>query len=219
MQAEVTAFLGPDRAPPSALRILARRGDSQVLILHGDRRGPDLAAGERLAWIDWYHCEDAAKRISNRCSAYLCEASLPPDVKGWHTFSVAHLKNLVRAAQNLLNIKPIPAPDRVLPERQAWTAERDAQLCFLAGRGYTAKAIADDPLVRSTESAVFKRAQRLGIALSAVGAGQLIIRRLPASTLAAIDRGAEQAQLVREAYAARLLIAAAGDHRQLAAAV
>ena len=216
MQAEVHAPLGPDRALPSALRILARRSDSQVLIVHGEGRDPDLAVGERLAWCDWYACNDAAMRISLRCSGYLCEAGKPPDVHGWHTFSVSHLKTLVRAAQNLLNIKPIPAPDQVLPEKQAWTAERDAQLCFEAGRGYTAKAIATNPLVRSTEAAVFKRAQRLGISLSTVAPGRLTIRRLPTTTIAAIDRGAQQAQLTREAFASRLLIAAVENQQQLA---
>ena len=74
--------------------------------------------------------------------------------------------------------------------------------------------------MRSKEAAVHKQAQRLGIALSAVSAGQLIIRRLPVATLAAIDRGAEIAQLTREAYASRLLIAAAAhDESRQAAAV
>ena len=218
MQAEVAA-LHLDRVSPGAVRILARRGDTQVLIVHGEERAIDLAAGERLAWIDWYECEEDAQRISLRCSGYLCEASKPPDAYGWHTFSVAHLKTLVRAAQNLLNIRPIPAPDVAPAERQAWTAMRDAQLCVLIGRGWTAKAIAEHPLVRSTEAAVFKRAQRLGQSLAAVSSGQIVIRRLPANTLAAINRGAEQAQLTREAYASRLLIAAAADQLLLTAAI
>ena len=208
MQAEVAALLGPDGAIPGALRILTRCGDSQVLIVHGAERHVDAAAGERLAWIDWYESDDAARRISNRCSTYLAEAGLPPDTKGWHPYSVAHLKTLVCAAQNLLNIKPIPPPERSPAERRSWTAHRIAWFGYLVGRGATAKAIADDPQIATTENNVYRQAHRFGLALSAKAFGQLVLRRLPSAALAHLDADARHAGLTREAYASRVLIEA-----------
>ena len=215
MQAEVHALLGLDRAPPSALRILARCGDSQVMILHGEDR--PIGEGERLAWIDWFPTAAVSESMSRFCSDRLISCQMRPDRDGWHTFPVEHLSKLIANARTHLNVTFHPAIEPA--PRQAWTSERDARLCFLGGQGFTAKAIAEDPLVRSTEAAVFKRAQRLGIALSAVLPGQITIRRLPAQVIAAIARGAEQAQLVREAYVSRVLIAAVLADRQLAAAL
>ena len=217
MQAEVHALLGLDRAPPSALRVLARHDDSQVLILHGDDRS--VGPGERLASIDWFESEAVSQAVSRFCSDALARFGFPPDREGWHPYRVEHLPallNLAKTNKNVTYFPPAPVAEQV--HRQAWTDERKARLGFLAGRGYTAKAIAEDALVRSTEGAVFKQAQRLNVALSIVAPGQLTIRRLPASTVAAIDRGAQQAQLTREAFASRLLIAAAEDQHQLAEA-
>ena len=218
MQAEVHALLGPGRAPPSALRILARRGDSQVLIVHGEDRA--VGADERLAWIDWFPTAAVAQSFSHFCSDRLISCQLPPDKDGWHAFAVEHLSNLIANARTHLNVTYHPSVEAT--PRQAWTPERDARLCFLGGQGFTAKAIAEDALVRSTEGAVFKRAQRLGIALSAVSSGQITIRRLPAHVLDAIRRGAERERLTREAYASKrlievILVELAG--RQLTAAI
>ena len=203
MQAEVAALLGPDGAVPGALRILARCGDSQVLIVQGAERHVDAAAGERLAWIDWYESDDAARRISYRCSTYLAEADLPPDAKGWHPYYVAHLKTLVCAAQNLLNIKPIPSPERAPAERRSWTAivsRGSATLSGVARRQRPSPTIRRSPPRRTTSTG------------RRTGSGSRCRRRLSGSSCCGACPpppwptsmpGARHAGLTREAYASR----------------
>jgi hypothetical protein len=132
------------------------------------------------------------------------------DAEGWHDFAVEHLLTLINLAKTHLNVTIHP-PEAAPRERQSWTRERDARLCYKAGEGYTAKAIAEDELIRSTANNVYVRACRLGISISSIRSGQVSIR-LPAGTMAALDAAANRAHLTREALARRLLAQAIDKH-------
>ncbi len=77
MQPEAASLLGVHRPLPSALRILARRGDSQILILHGEDR--PIQEGERLAQILWLPSIGVAEEVSRFCSGQLIKAQMPRD--------------------------------------------------------------------------------------------------------------------------------------------
>ncbi|WP_246725462.1 hypothetical protein [Beijerinckia sp. L45] len=198
------------------MRILARRDDSEVLIVHGDDRAADVEAGERLAWVEWLPSIDVAEAMSRHCSGKLLEARFHPDTEGWHKFSVEHLPTLIRLAKNNLNVTFFPPPIKTPPQHQAWTKERVARLGFLAGQGWTAKAIAEDPLIVSTEGAVYRAAHRFGISLAEVPPGQVPIR-LPAGVAAYFQRAAAREQCTRDALIRRLLIGLATPSEEAAA--
>ncbi len=176
------------------------------MILAGEARG--IGAGERLAHISWYASEAIAAELSRRCSQFLHEARFTPSAEGWHDYGEAHLKALVEVARNHLNIPDRPSPPP--RERQAWTGERIARLGFLAGLGWTAKKIADDPLIRSTSNNVYRQAARFGIALSDGPQGQISVR-LPIANMAVVDRAAATAGITRDAYVRRWMIAATAE--------
>ena len=157
MQPEAASLPGIHRPPPGALRILARRNDSQILILDGTDR--PLEDDERLACIEWFPSEAIAEAVSDFCLTRLKTSHFPPDADGWHSFPVEHLANLVSNAKIELSITYHPKPE-ARRNRQAWTGERIALLGFLAGRGWAAKRIAEHPMIRSTEGNVYKQAHR-----------------------------------------------------------
>ena len=123
MQPEATALSGLDRSPPGALRILARRGDSQILILDGVGRA--VGEGERLAWVEWFASSAIAEEVSRFCSYRLTTGHFPPDAQGWHSLPVEHLKTLISNAKTHLNIR-LRQKAEAPRERQAWTGERNA---------------------------------------------------------------------------------------------
>ena len=194
------------KAPAGALRILSRQEGSQVLILAGQDR--EVGVGERLAHISWYPSEAIAVELAKRCSQFLIDARFRPDGDGWHDYGEAHLQTLVDVARNHLNVAD--RQSRLAGDRQRWTGERIARLGFLAGLGWTAKKIADDPLIRSTPNNVYRQAARFGIALSDGPQGHVSVR-LPVANMAVVDRAAAAAGLMRDAYLRRWMIAATAE--------
>ena len=189
--------------PAGALRILARRNDSEVLILHGEGRAPELDAGERLALVEWVPSVEIAEAMSRFCSHRL-HAVFPPDRNGWHPYAVQHLKVLVENAKSELNVTYFPKI--VEPrERQAWTRERIIRFVQLATEGHQAKAIAADPMLRTSENNVYQRAHEFGISLARRPHGQVSVR-LPSDVLAFYDVEAGRVRLTRDALIARRLI-------------
>ncbi len=185
----------------SVFRILSRANGAQVLILSGHCRA--IGAGERLAHISWYPSKAVVVELSQRCSQFLLDAAFKPNAEGWYDFAEAHLKALITVAGNSV----IDRPGRPIVERQRWTGERIARLGFLAGQGWTAKKIADDPLIRSTPNNVYRQAARFGIALSDGPQGQVRVR-LPVANMAVVDRAAAMAGITRDAFVRRWMIAA-----------
>ena len=185
------------------LRILSRDGGRQVMILNGQDRA--IGFGERLAHVSWYPSDAVAIELAQRCAQFLRDACFVPDAEGWHDYDEAHLKALIAVAHNHLNVADRPAQPAA--ERQRWTGERIARLGFLAGLGWTAKKIADDPLIRSTPNNVYRQAHRFGIALSDGPQGQVRVR-LPMANMAVVDRAAVAAGITCDAYVRRWMVAA-----------
>ncbi len=205
------ASLGTVTAEPDggALRILARREGREILILTDAERpiGPD----ETLAHISWYPSRAIVEALAGRCQAYLNEAGCLP-VDGWYPFfGESHIVTLVRAARTRINVTEDAPPRR-------WTHERVARLGFLAGLGWTAQKIADDPLIRTTANNVYRQAQRFGIALSDGPQGQICIR-LPLQNMQVVDRAAREARLTCEAYTRRFMIAVTADPARFLATI
>ena len=198
-----SATLDLSAVPACALRILARRDDSEVLIVHGEGRAPDIAAGERLAWVEWLPSVEVAAAMSRFCSSRLVTV-FPPDRDGWHAYAVQHLKVLVDNAKAELNVTYFAKPAEPR-ERQAWTRERIIRFVQLVKAGYTAKAIGADPMIRTSETNVYQRAREFGLSLASRPHGQIAIR-LPADVLAFYESEAERARLTRDAMIARRLI-------------
>ena len=189
-----------------ALRVLSRRDDTEILILHGD--GREAEVGERLACVEWFDTIEIARAVSHFCSARLMSIpSFHPNAEGWHPFPAASLRTLVADAKNNLNVTffaPVASPKPVA-QHQAWTKKRIARLAFLAGQGFTAKSIAEDPLIRSTPHAVYRAAYRHEISLAEIPPGQIPLR-LPASAIAYFERAAMRDQVTRDALIRRILI-------------
>ena len=82
-----------------------------------------------------------------------------------------------------------------------------ASLGFLAGLGWTAKKIADDPLIRSTPNNVYRQAARFGIALSDGPQGHVSVR-LPVANMAVVDRAAAALEITHNNHVRRRKIAA-----------
>ena len=199
--------------PAGALRILSRRSDSEVLILHGEGRAADVDAGEHLAWVERLPSIEIAAAMSRFFSWHLLR-TFPPDAYGWHPFAVQHLKTLVSLARAGLNVTYFPAqPDP--RERQAWTAERNAWLGYLIGQGWDAKRIAEDPLIRSTPGMVYRQAHKLGLSFTGAAANAGLLR-LPATVRAAYDRATARQGLQCDALIRRVVIAAAADLDRMA---
>ena len=235
MQPNARDLLDAAAVPAGALRILARAKDTEILILHGEERDADLAAGERLAWIDWFPSLAIAEAVAHFCRDLLIAAQMPPGREGWHRFDAVHVKTLVGQARNHLNVTYHP-PAPVLATREepwdreigqiasrrsrnpcqprVWTGERIARLGFLAGQGWSAKKIALDPLICSTANNVYRQAHRFGIALSDGPQGQICVR-LPTGPLAVYDSGARRAQQSRDMFIRRFLIAKAADPAEI----
>ncbi len=187
--------------PAGALRILARAGDTQVMILHGDER--HIGDGERLAVIEWFPSIAVAEAVSQECSRLLFAARMP-STNGWHTFPVEHIKKVVQLARNHLNVTyypPAPEPR----ERHVWSREKIALFGLLVGQGRTAQAIADDPAIRCSIDMVYQQARRLGLSLQGRPHGQVLIR-LPTTMLAAYEAAAARAGLTRDAFIQRKLM-------------
>ena len=203
---EAAPLLGSYGSSPGVLRILARRNDSEVLILHGEER--EIRDGERLVWIEQLPSNAVAEAVSGECSRTLADCpSFAPGADGWHPFEVAHLPNLVIKAKTHLNVtyRLRQEPPR---DRQAWTGKRIALVGFLAGQGWTAKRIAEHPLIRSTEGNIFKQAHKFEIPLPGSSQCQLVIRSLPVSVKAKLQGAVLRANLTDEAFARSLLIKA-----------
>ncbi len=187
--------------PAGALRIIARAGDTQVMILHGDERHID--DGERLAVIEWFSSIAIAEAVSQECSRLLFAARIP-SAHGWHTFPVEHLKKLVQLARNHLNFTYHPSTPEPR-ERHVWSREKIALFGLLIGQGRTAQAIADDPAIRCSTEMVYQQARRLGLSLQGRPLGQIMMR-LPLATLAAYEAAAGRAGLTRDAFIQRKLM-------------
>lgn len=203
MQDKIAVFKNLDAVPTGALRILSRHAGTEVLIVHGDERAVEL--GEEIAYEEVFPSIAVAESVSHFCSAMLLICR-PPDPEGWHGFPVDGLPTLVRQARNQLNVTYFP--EATARERQAWTAQRNARLAFLAGQGWTAKMIAADPLVRSTPGMVYRQAHKLEVYLSDAPQGQIQLR-LPVGELAIFDRAARAARLTRDGFLRSFLIRAA----------
>ncbi|MDR3488766.1 MAG: hypothetical protein P4M05_28165 [Bradyrhizobium sp.] len=189
---------------PGALRILSRHDGAEILILHGEDRTP--AQGERIAFVEMFATIEIAKSVSHFCSARLMGIpQFAPDAEGWHPFPERSLKTLVADAKNHRNVTFFPPEPKPPPLHQAWTKERAARLGFLAGQGWTAKAIADDPLIHSTADAVYRAAHRFGISLADVPPGQISLR-LPASVIAHFQSAAAREHVTRDHLIRRVLI-------------
>ena len=217
MQPEGTALPGLDRVPSGALRILARRNDSQILVLHGEERG--IGDDERLAWVEWFGSPAIAEEVSRFCSYRLATGHFPPDAQGWHPYPVEHLPTLIGNAKTHLNIglrqKARPTPSR---KRQPWSREKDAMFCLFVGQGRSAQSIADDPYIQASVDMVYKQAQRLGLSLQNRPRGQVIIR-LPAATLAAYEAAAVREGLTRDALIQRRLMKGPSDPDEFTASI
>lgn len=66
-----------------------------------------------------------------------------------------------------------------------WTGARLIRLAYLAGRGLTAREIADDPEIRSTARAVLTQAARFGLPVSMEKAARRLDVPLPPEVWAA----------------------------------
>ena len=203
MQPEAASLPGVHRPPAGALRILARRNDTQILILDGEDRA--IGDGERLACIEWFSTEVVAEAVAGFCSSRLKVSHFPPDADGWHSFPVDKIPILVSNAKAELNFTYHPR-DETRRDRQTWTGERICLLGILIGQGWTAKRIAEHPLIRSTERNIWRQAHRFNASLSSAPQDQIVIRRLPARTRANLERAAAREQLTIDAVARRILI-------------
>ncbi len=201
--------------PAGALRILARRGDAEILIVHGEDRQADLDAGERLARVTWLPSIEVAATVARFCCRQL-STTFPPDGAGWRPFALEHVDTLLALARTHLNVTyfaPEPKPERrgdgaARVERQAWTRDRLIRFVQLVTLGHTAKGIAADPQIRTTENNVYQRAHEFGLSLASRPHGQVILR-LPADVLAFYDAAGVREGLSRDAMMARHLIAGA----------
>ena len=207
MEAALASLMDVTADPTGgALRVLSRRDGREILILAGTDRA--IGADERLAHVSWYPSPAIAVDIAACCARYLREAHFFATPDGWHPFIESQIKTLVTAARNALNVPEGAARPPAM--RNRWTYERVARLGFLAGLGWTAQKIADDPLIKTTANNVYRQAHRFGIALSDGPQGQICIR-LPLPNMAVVDRAAQAARITRDAYVRRYMIAATAE--------
>ena len=213
--AEVRSPAEPSSVPvrQGELRVYARDDDTRIKIVID---GSAIADG-RLFDVAFFADGDQATLAATACVHFL--EKTPADEAGWHPFPARHVPQLLAAARNTAWAGvPVPAkieqlaPTVVAPtpvvlanQRRPWTREREAWAVFLAGKGFTAKQIADDPLVNSTEAAVYKRLVRLGIWLSDAPQGQVSFQ-LPVRATVVIDKAAGAVNLTRSAFLRRYVL-------------
>ena len=123
MQPEAASLPGVNGPPAGAQRILARRSDTQILILDGTDR--PLKADERLDCIEWFPSEAIAEAVALFCSRRLKTSHFLSDADGWHSLPVKHLGTLIANAKTELNVTYQPFQD-ARRDRQTWTSERIA---------------------------------------------------------------------------------------------
>jgi hypothetical protein len=91
----------------------------------------------------------------------------------------------------------------VLDSSSKWTAKQVARLGFLVGLGWSAKRIAEDPLLACNAHNVYRRANRFG--LSFLEARAMLASDLPPEAHDRLGAAADKRGLTREALERRLL--------------
>ncbi len=82
--------------------------------------------------------------------------------------------------------------------KSRWTGERIARLGFLIGRGWDAKRISVDPLIKATPNNVHRQAQRFGLAFREAGEGTPV--KLSGEVGLKLDAAASSRGMTREKF-------------------